>query len=57
MGMLASQEPRMKKHVMANQHIVIITPHWLGPRVNFSLSSMSWEEVGREGCVEEDRGD
>jgi hypothetical protein len=27
MGMLASHEPRMKKQVMANQHIVIITPH------------------------------
>ena len=27
MGMFASHEPRMKKQVIANQHIVIITPH------------------------------
>jgi hypothetical protein len=27
MGMFTSHEPRMKKQVIANQHMVIITPH------------------------------
>ena len=28
-GMLDSQAPRIKKQVIANQHIVATTPHWL----------------------------
>ena len=54
MGMLASHEPRIKKQVIANQDIVIITPHWLGPRTNSSLSSISWSKgVGGERRAEE----
>ena len=36
-GMLDSQAPRMKKQVIANQHIVAITPHCLFD---------SWKKLG-----------
>ena len=50
-GRLDSQAPRMKKQVMANQHIQARTPHWEGDMWNlrrkecFDLGVCVFEEV------------